>query len=142
MTRMQFYRYQEQTFDSFAKKVIKSKSIDIIRGYSRQLTREIPLSDMTSSDTNKYASITDTYRPYCQAYSVQNYIIRVYDPVIGELLRHLPPQRRDIILLYYFLDFNDTEIGRLLQIDNTTAKYRRCTTLKRLKKMMEELGDV
>ena len=141
MTRAQFYTYQEQTFDSFTKKVIKNKSIDIIREYARQSTREIALSDVSPSDVIKQASITDTYRPYRRAYSVRNYIVQVYDPVIGELLQHLTPQRREVILLYYFLDLNDAEIGRLLQIDNTTAKYRRNTALKCLKKMMEELKN-
>lgn len=139
MTRAQFYTYQEQTFDTFTKTVIKNKSIDIIREYARQTAREIPLSDISPSDLYNQANITDTYRPYSRAYSVQNCIVQVYDPVIGELLQHLTPQRREVILLYYFLDLNDTEIGRLLQIDNTTVKYRRNTALKRLKEMMEEL---
>ena len=138
MTREQFYTYQEQTFDSFVKTVIKNKSIDIIREYARQAAREIPLSDVSPSELFDQAAIIDTYHLYSRAFSVQNCIVRVHDPVIGELLQYLTPQRREVILLYYFLDLNDTEISRLLKIDNTTVKYRRSTALKRLKEMMEE----
>jgi RNA polymerase sigma factor (sigma-70 family) len=141
MTRAQFYTYQEQTFDSFTKTVIKHKSIDIIREYARQAEHEIPLSDMSPSDLSVQASTTDIYRPYSKTYSVRNYLVRVHDPVIGELLQYLTPQRREVILMYYFLDLNDAEIGRLLHIDNTTAKYRRSSALKRLKKMMEDIEN-
>lgn len=138
MTRDQFYTYQEQTFDSFTKTVVRNKSIDILREYARQAEREIPLEDMSPSDVYRRASITDLYRPYSKAYYVRNHVIRVHDPVIGEMLQHLAPQRRDVILLYYFLGLNDSEIAKLLHIDNTTAKYRRSAALKRLRKMMED----
>ena len=63
------------------------------------------------------------------------------DPVIGEVLQYLTPQRREVILLYYFLDYNDAEIGRLLQIDNTTVQYRRHSALKQLKKLVEDMQN-
>ena len=123
MTREQFYTYQEQTFDAFTRKVIRNKSIDIFREYSRQARREVPLSVFSIDELGVQASVSDVYRPYSKDYYVQNQLVRVYDPLVGELLQNLPPQRREVILLYYFLDLNDAEIGRLLQIDNTTAKY-------------------
>lgn len=141
MTREAFYKYQEQTFDSFTKMVLRNKSIDILREYRRQADRELPLDDMSQADMYRKASINDTYRLYRKAYSVHNRVVWVYDPVIGELLQHLTPQRREVILLYYFLDLNDTEIAKLLRIDNTTAKYRRNTALKWLKKMMEDTDN-
>lgn len=141
MTREQFYTYQEQTFDSFTRTVLRNKSIDILREYRRQAEREVPLEDMSQADMYRNASITDSYRLYRKAYSVCNHVVWVYDPVIGELLQHLTPQRREVILMYYFLDLNDTEIAKLLQIDNTTAKYRRNTALKWLKKMMEDVPN-
>lgn len=141
MTKEQFYAYMEQTFDSFTKTVIKTKRIDILREYSRQAEREVSLSDMTPAEIGRRANVTDTYRPYRRAYNVRNYVIHVYDPEIGELLQKLTPQRRDVILLYYFLGLNDVEVGQVLHIDNTTAKYRRLAALGRLRKMMEEQDD-
>lgn len=137
MTRNQYYTYLERSFDAFTKTVTRNTSRDILREYARQTEREIPLEDMTPSDISKRASITDHYRLYSRAYHVRNYVVRVYDPVIGEVLQYLTPQRREIILLYYFLDLNDTEIGKLLHIDNTTASNRRRSALKRLRKLME-----
>lgn len=141
MTREQFYTYQEQTLDSFIKTVARNKSIDILREYARQADREKPLSELSPSDIGKRASVTDSYRLYSKSYRVCNYVIQVSDPVIGEVLQYLTPQRREVILLYYFLDYNDAEIGRLLQIDNTTAQYRRRSALKQLKKLVEDMQN-
>lgn len=139
MTREHFYTYLEQTFDSYFKTVAKSKRIDILREYVRQAGREVPLADLTPADIGKHASITDTYRLYSRPYRVRNYIVHVYDPAIGEVLQYLTPQRREVILLYYFLELNDVEIGKLLRIDNTTAMYRRKSALKQLKKLVEDI---
>lgn len=141
MTREQFYTYLEQTFDSYFKTVAGNKRIDILREYIRQASREVPLSDLSPADIGKHASITDSYRLYSRPYCVRNYIVRVYDPTIGEVLQYLTPQRREIILLYYFLELNDAQIGKLLHIDNTTAKYRRKSALKQLKKLVEDIRN-
>lgn len=141
MTREQFYTYLEQTFDSFFKTVARNKSIDILREYARQADREKPLSELSPSDIGKSASVMDSYCLYSRPYQVRNFVVRVYDPNIGEVLQYLTPQRREVILLYYFLDLNDVEIGKLLHIDNSTAKYRRRSALKQLKKLMEDLQN-
>lgn len=141
MTREQFYTYQEQTLDSFIKTVARNKRIDILREYARQANRETPLSELSPSDISKSASVTDSYCLYSRPYRVCNYVIQVSDPIIGEVLQYLTPQRREVILLYYFLDYNDAEIGRLLRIDNTTAKYRRRSALKQLKKLVEDMQN-
>lgn len=141
MTREQFYTYLEQSLDSFIKTVARNKSIDILREYARQADRETPLSDLSPSEIGKCASVTDSYCLYSKPYKVCNYVIQVSDPVIGEALQYLTPQRREVILLYYFLELTDVEIGRLLHIDNTTAQYRRRSALKQLKKLVEDMNN-
>ena len=141
MTREQFYTYLEQSLDSFIKTVARNKSIDILREYARQADRETPLSDLSPAEIAKRASVTDSYRLYSRPYQVRNYVVQVSDPVVGEALQYLTPQRREVILLYYFLELTDAEIGRLLHIDNTTAKYRRSSALKQLKKLVEDMNN-
>lgn len=141
MTREQFYTYLEQSLDSFIKTVARNKSIDILREYVRQADRETPLSDLSPSEIAKCASITDSYRLYSRPYQVRNYVVQVSDPIVGEALQYLTPQRREVILLYYFLELTDAEIGRLLHIDNTTAQYRRRSALKQLKKLVEDMNN-
>ena len=141
MTREQFYTYLEQSLDSFMKTVARNKSIDILREYARQADRETPLADLSPSEIATCASVTDSYRLYSRPYQVRNYVVQVSDPVVGEALQYLTPQRREVILLYYFLELTDVEIGRLLHIDNTTAQYRRRSALKQLKKLVEDMNN-
>jgi len=53
----------------------------------------------------------------------------------------LPEQRRDIILLYYFLGLNDREIAELLNVLYRTISYQRTSSLKKMRKIMEGFID-
>ena len=44
--------------------------------------------------------------------------------------------RRDIILLSYFLDMSDAEIANVLNMVRRSVAYRRTSTLKLLKNLM------
>ena len=62
----------------------------------------------------------------------------VNDENIADALRSLPERKRDIILLSYFLELSDGEIGKQLNLIRSTVQYQRTSTLRELKKMMEE----
>ena len=65
------------------------------------------------------------------------YEIAVSDELIAEALNALLADRRDIILLSYFLDMNDREIAQRLNLVQRTVNYRRTSALQELKKYME-----
>lgn len=62
-------------------------------------------------------------------------------PALGEVLQYIAPPRRDVILLCYFLELSDAEIGRLLHINRKTVSYRRESALRKLKELLEGLDD-
>jgi DNA-directed RNA polymerase specialized sigma24 family protein len=49
----------------------------------------------------------------------------------------LPGDKRDIILLSYFLDMTDGEIGDKLNLVRRTVQYKRTSSLRELKQFME-----
>ena len=65
--------------------------------------------------------------------------MQITDWALGQALRSLTPQRRDVILLAYFLEQSDSEIGKLLNMSSRTVCYRRTVALERLKQMLEAL---
>ena len=79
---------------------------------------------------------SDNYR-FCVA--GQEVIVR--NDLIGRALSALSEQKRDIILLSYFLDMPDGEIGEKLDLVRSTVQYQRTSTLKSMKKYMEETAD-
>ena len=140
MTKEQFYTYQQQTFDSFSKKVVRNKSVDILREYKRRLEKEVSLQDIPLTELCSLSAV-DTYHPYCKTYHVRGNTIRIYDPALGEVLQYIAPPRRDVILLCYFLELSDAEIGRLMHINRKTVSYRRESALRKLKELLEGLDD-
>lgn len=85
--------------------------------------------------------VEDQYRPYCKVFSVKGIDIKVYDHTLAELLQYIPQDRRAVILLCFFLDLNDIEIGQILHIKSNTVKYRRNAALKRLRELLEDIDD-
>ena len=82
-------------------------------------------------------SVSDEYFKDAYSFNVLGYDITVSDLSLAEALDTLPADRRDIILLSYFLDMNDREIAQRLNLVQRTVNYRRTSTLQELKKFME-----
>lgn len=106
MTPEQFQRYQEQTFDSFCKTVIRNESANAHNEIAARAEKEVTFSSLGESDLQSLQTV-DTYRHYCRKYHVRGLVICVHDSTLGEILQHITPQRRDVVLLSYFLGFSD-----------------------------------
>lgn len=137
MTTEQFYTYQEQSFDAFCKAVVRNESINAHNEIAARAEREIQLSALSDGELAALCT-EDIYRPYSRTYYVKGNAVKIYDQSLGEVLQFLPPNRRDVILLCYFLDYNDAEIARLLHISGPTVNNRRTAGLRRLKKLLED----
>lgn len=140
MTLEQFHKYQEQTFDSFTKTTIRNESANAHNEIASRMEKEVSFSCLPHDDLQSFQTV-DIYRPYRKTYHVRGNVVHVYDPTLGELLQHISPQRREVILLCYFLGLTDSEIGRLLHIDHKTVNYRRSAALQRLREFLEEMDN-
>lgn len=55
---------------------------------------------------------------------------------LARAIAALPLDKRDVILLSYFLELSDHEIAKLLNMVRSSVTYRRKSTLKLLKELM------
>ena len=69
---------------------------------------------------------------------VLDFDVEVESPNISAALEALPDKKRDIVLLSYFLDMSDTEIAQRLNLANSTIHFHKTSSLKMLKKLLEE----
>ena len=69
---------------------------------------------------------------------LQSMEVQVSDDQLSKALKCLPERKRNIILLSYFMDMSDAEIGELMNVVRTTVYRHRTSTLEDLRKMMEE----
>lgn len=129
-------KYTEQTFDSFCKIVIRTESRNARGDIAAREARFLSIETIPPEEEH-LISIQDNYRLYQKDFHLYGRTISVRDPDMGLALTWLMPQKRNIVLLYYFFEMNDSEIGRMLGIRPTTIRYRRESALRQLKEQIE-----
>ena len=118
MKSSSFQQAIQAQFDCLTKKVIKRAAMK----YNR----------------DSKASVYDKYSSDYTAFNVLGMEVQVSDDQLSKALKCLPERKRNIILLSYFMDMSDAEIGELMDVVRTTVYRHRTSTLEELRKMMEE----
>lgn len=140
MTQSEYIMYKEQTFDSFAKIVIRNESASLFRTLLKKNRRELNFSSIPDETLMSFQSY-DTYQPDLTVFWVRGNSILIKDWALAQALQGLHPHKREVILLSYFLGKSDPQIGRLLHLSPTTIHYRRQSGLAHLKSCLEALDD-
>lgn len=136
MTQEEFQHYQEQTFDSYVKRLIRNESRNAKRQLQRQAEREVSLSSLPYGDL---PAVSNEGQEKFGVH-IKSGEIEIADCLLGQAIMSLAPRWRDVIVMYYFLDMNDEKIGRVIHLTTGAVRYRRKMALERLKKMLEAIG--
>jgi len=139
MTTQEFTTYQEQTFDSYAKRLIHNEGADAKKELARRAKREAQLSALSVGELSALAG-EDGYCLEKVTVFARGKEVNVFDAVLGQALSVLPPKWRDVLVLYYFLDESDTQIAGRLNMTTSGISHRRKVALARLKGVLEALG--
>ena len=137
MKSSSFEQAIQAQFDCLTKKVIKRAEMKYKRSILRRLQHEIPFSDVSDFELNK-AGVYDNYSCDYTVFNVLGVEVQVSDDQLSKALKCLPERKRNIILLSYFMDMSDAEIGELMNVVRPTVYRHRTSTLEELRKMMEE----
>jgi len=128
--------FVQQTFDSFCKKVLKYSARDYRREMKRLQERETPFSQLSARELSGLA-VYDEYFKDAYAFDVLGLTVNVSDCELAEALNELPAQQREIVLMSYFFDMTDREIAERLNMARRTVAYKRTSTLRELKNLLE-----
>lgn len=86
---------------------------------------------MSFSDVGDYLvsqfATTDNYSTDFQIFTLNGLSVGVENDLLSEALRELPDKKREILLLFYFMDMSDSEIADLLKLNRSTV-YRHRTS--------------
>lgn len=137
---MQSYSFEkaiEAQFDCLTKKVIKYERSKYYRDISRYWRNEISFSDLLEVEVEGLYSI-DKYPIEYTAFNVFGMKIQIMDEQLSKVLKVLPEKKRNIILLSYFMDMSDLEIGKLMNLVRSTIYRNRTSTLNEIKKLYKE----
>lgn len=139
MTAQEFATYQEQTFDSYAKRLIRNEGADAKKELARRARREAQLSALSQVELSALAG-EDRYSLEKVTLFVRENEVNVFNAVLGQALSFLPPKWRDVLVLHYFLDESDAQIAERLNMTPAGVSHRRKVALARLKDALEVLG--
>ena len=77
--------------------------------------------------------VLDEYPSEQTHFHVQGYDVAIENENLANALTVLPDDKRDIVLLAYFLDMTDQEIADLMEMSRSAVQRRRAKTLKELR---------
>lgn len=130
----------QKQFDRICKLALKGEKIDYRRHIAYRQKHEVMLSELSEKDMGRLFTVDD-YGVENQWFQVLGYDIEVKDTLIAEALQALSEKKRDVILLFYFMDMSDAEIGGVLNIVRSTVYEHRKRSLEVMKNIMEEHTD-
>ena len=137
MKPSEFQTTIENQFDYICKVAIEDERKDYYKAISRQNKRETLFCDMNDYTVSLFSS-EDTYPSHFHTFEMNGTTVYIENGLLAEALEHLDGKKREVILRYYFLGFDDTEISKIVNVNRSTIQRRRQAGLAAMKKFMEE----
>ena len=126
-------------FGAFCTRVLKKEAKNIHKEYANRRKHEVSLDSLTQ-DQVLQLSANDRYFNNQHIFNVLDKEIVVVGNFLADAIRQLPQEKRDIILLSYFADMSDNEIGKLFNTYQQAINRRRLKSLKLLKDYFAKEG--
>lgn len=126
-------RVQNQ-FGGFCTRVLKNEVYRILNEYARQRKHEKPMDEL-----EQFAS-HDKYFQDEYIFEVLGRKVIVLGDLLANAISQLPEDKRDVILLSYFLGMTDREISERLNVVRQSVSKRRGGILKELREYLEKEG--
>ncbi|MEY8268571.1 sigma-70 family RNA polymerase sigma factor [Lachnospiraceae bacterium 64-25] len=137
----QFMEHIEYVFHAFCKIVLRHEAMNAWRDLKRKEEREISL-DYLMTERYFEPSAMDSYfekQDKPTVFLALRKEVIVDNERLATALSRLSQLRREVLLLYYFVDYRDEAIGRLYRRCRSTINHRRNVALKQLRKEGEKL---
>ncbi len=123
-------------FDSFCRKILREEARDYIREMTRLAEREVSFSELSEEQMERLCAL-DEYPFELYHFNVQGHHVVIRDDRLAEALSSLSDEKREIVLLSYFLEMNDREIAEKLNMVQRTVQRRRTSSINEMRGKME-----
>jgi RNA polymerase sigma factor (sigma-70 family) len=136
---MDFSPQQEHirySFESFCKAVVRNEARNCNRELKRLQDHETPLSGLTAQEYADLVS-SEAHAPRETRFCAAGYAVTVRHEELAEALAALPQDKRDVVLLAYFLGMTDEQIGKRMKMVRSTVQYKRTSSLRSMRQFLE-----
>ena len=127
-------------FDSFCKRVLKNAAIDYFREIKKHREREQFFSELTEKEWQQIY-MEDEYKLDSHVFQVVGQEVEVKNFLIAKALKYLPEKKRNVILMYYYLEMTESEIAEQMDLGQSTINYHRMNSLKEMEEFLEVHKD-
>ena len=134
------YEHKQHAFDSYCKKVLKCEAWNGYREISRRQKREVPFSELPEESMEQLAA-WDRYPWEYTPFPVGNDVILIEDDRLADALNALPPNDRDIFLMFWFLEMADREISEIMHMARRTVNTHKRKAYRLLIELMGGEAD-
>lgn len=124
-------------FDRLCQLALDGEAANYFKHLDYRKQHETLFSELSVGVLDSLYTVDQYNLDYCQ-FEVYGYDVEVKDALIAEALRSLTEKKRNVILLSYFLEMNDAEIARTMNLVRSTIHEHRKRSLELLRKFMEE----
>ena len=143
MNTEQYKEHIERTFNAFCKIVLYHAALNAYKKIRRKQRFEVSLDYLREFDYEP-AYATDKYfvkYDMPTAFTVRGKTVIVESEQLAAALLRLPEKQREVLFLRYYLDYSDTEIGKICGVYRSTIFRRRKRALRFMRKEMEALEN-
>ncbi len=128
----------EHQFDTLMKIVLKGEVKNYKKKLFERVAHEITFSDISNSPIETIGTCDEYMADYFQ-FNVDGQKIYIKNELLGIAISLLSEQKKNIILMSYFLDMTDINIANKLNFNRSNVTYHRHSALKILKRNMEDM---
>lgn len=124
-------------FCGFCTQVLKNEMFDICREEARDYSKKKSMELLAGKECVRISK-SDKYFNDEYIFNVLDREIIVFGDFLAAAINQLPPEKREVILMSYFLGMTDKEIGRQLNLIQQTVFKRRKSALKLLNELLKD----
>ena len=135
-----FEKSNQCAFDAYCKVILRNEARDAYDQRKRKLKREQLFGEMSPEELNKLIT-TDRYFQFERDIVEDGLHFIVCDQGVYDALMTLPGAKRKIVLLSYFGEMNDREIGNALGTGRANVQYHRSRALAMMRKTLEQESE-
>ena len=132
----------EGKFDSFCKTVLRNFARDWYRAKQRHGRNEVLFSELPDDHSLEPIHIDPISSAEKYFFDDLERSIAIENDALAQALHSLSGRKRQIILLAYFLDWTDQQIGERFHVVRSTIQAARTKALKEMRDLLEKQGKV
>ena len=144
MVSPEYKLHIECAFDAFSKTTMRFEARTCRRAIVQKQQREISFNHLAeeryfeASDLINSFIVQPTHELQTHFY-VRGYTVAVENERLALALMKLPEQKRNLILLLFFVGFKEKEIAKMYGLKGHTINYHKNRSLKLLRQEMERI---